>query len=69
MITGKPYCRGFSECVRVLKPNGVLILKWADTHISTSDLIKAIGAYPLFGHRSGKKMNTHWLAFMKEDKP
>ena len=55
--------------MRVLKPNGVLILKWADTHISTSDLIKAIGAYPLFGHRSGKKMNTHWLAFMKEDKP
>lgn len=57
---------GFSECMRVLKPTGVLILKWADTHISTPDLIKAIGTTPLFGHRSGKKMNTHWLAFMKE---
>ena len=56
---------GFSECMRVLKPNGVLILKWADTHISTPDLIKAIGITPLFGHRSGKKMNTHWMAFMK----
>ena len=20
---------------------------------------------PLFGHRSGKNMNTHWLCFMK----
>lgn len=56
---------GFSECMRVLKPYGVLIFKWADTHISTRELINAIGEEPLFGHRSGKKMNTHWLAFMK----
>ena len=27
--------------------------------------IKAIGHDPLFGHRSGKNMNTHWLCFMK----
>jgi len=57
--------KGFSECMRVLKPNGTLILKWADTSISTRDLINAIGHEPLFGHRSGKKMGTHWLAFMK----
>lgn len=56
---------GFSECMRVLKPNGTLILKWADTSISTRDLINAIGQEPLFGHRSGKKMGTHWLTFMK----
>lgn len=23
------------------------------------------GQEPLFGHRSGKKMNTHWMCFMK----
>ena len=23
---------------------------------------------PLFGHRSGKNMNTHWLCFMKPEK-
>ena len=55
---------GFKECMRVLKPEGVLILKWADTSVSTPDLIKIIGQ-PLFGHRSGKKMGTHWLTFMK----
>lgn len=57
--------KGFSECMRVLKPRGTLILKWADTSISTRDLINAIGQDPLFGHRSGKKMGTHWLTFMK----
>ena len=25
----------------------------------------AIGKEPLFGHRSGKKSNTHWACFMK----
>jgi hypothetical protein len=28
---------------------------------------KAIGYQPLFGHHSGKKMNTNWLCFMKEE--
>lgn len=56
---------GFAECMRVLKPDGVLIFKWSDISISTRDVIKAIGQEPLFGHRSGKKMNTHWMCFMK----
>lgn len=56
---------GFKECMRVLKPDGVLVMKWADTSVSTPELIKIIGQ-PLFGHRSGKKMGTHWLTFMKE---
>jgi hypothetical protein len=57
---------GFNECMRVLKEDGVLILKWSETQISTRQLINAIGGEkPLFGHHSGKKMNTHWLCFMK----
>ena len=56
---------GFRECMRVLKPNGVLIFKWSDISISTRDVIKVIGQEPLFGHRSGRKMNTHWMCFMK----
>lgn len=56
---------GFAECMRVLRPDGVLILKWSDISITTRQLINAIGQEPLFGHRSGKKMNTHWLTFMK----
>lgn len=56
---------GFQECMRVLRENGVLIFKWSDISISTRDIINVIGQEPLFGHRSGKKMNTHWMTFMK----
>jgi SAM-dependent methyltransferase len=56
---------GFHECMRVLKPNGVLIFKWNETQIYTSEIIKVVGVEPLFGHISGKKSNTHWMCFMK----
>ena len=56
---------GFNECMRVLKPNGTLIFKWSEIQIPTADVIKAIGMKPLFGHISGRKMNTHWMTFMK----
>jgi ubiquinone/menaquinone biosynthesis C-methylase UbiE len=58
---------GFNECMRVLKPNGTLIFKWSETQINTADVIAAIGQEPLFGHKSGMKMKTHWMTFMKED--
>ena len=57
--------QGFSECMRVLKPNGTLIFKWSDVQVTTREVIDAIGMEPLYGHRSGKKANTHWMAFMK----
>jgi ubiquinone/menaquinone biosynthesis C-methylase UbiE len=57
---------GFNECMRVLKPNGTMIFKWSDFEIPTADVISAIGHKPLFGHRSGRKMKTHWMTFMKE---
>ena len=57
--------KGFKECMRVLKPGGVLVFKWSDISISTREIIKVMGQEPLFGHRSGKKMNTHWMCFMK----
>lgn len=56
---------GFSECMRVLKPGGVLIFKWSDISVSTREIIDVIGKEPLFGHRSGRKMNTHWMTYMK----
>lgn len=58
---------GFTECMRVLKPDGVLIFKWCDVTYTTKEVIEAIGQEPLFGHRSGKKMNTHWMCYMKLD--
>lgn len=56
---------GFWECMRVLKPYGTLIFKWSEVQIPTRKVIDAIGLEPLFGHRSGKAMNTHWLCYMK----
>lgn len=62
----KPMIRkGFNECMRVLRVGGVLIFKWSDISVSTREILNVIGTEPLFGHRSGKKMNTHWLCFMK----
>ena len=64
----KPMIRkGFEECMRVLKVGGVLVFKWSDVSVSTREILNVIGQEPLFGHRSGKKMNTHWMCFMKFD--
>ena len=57
--------KGFSECFRVLKPNGTLIFKWSETQFPLKDILKLTDEKPLFGHRSGKKMQTHWVTFMK----
>jgi hypothetical protein len=58
---------GFAECMRVLGDYGVLIFKWSEVQIPLKKVLQAIGDEyePLFGHRSGKNMNTHWMAFMK----
>lgn len=56
---------GFQECMRVLDNYGVLIFKWSEVQIPLREVLKAIKCEPLFGHRSGKHNNTHWLCFMK----
>lgn len=56
---------GFRECMRVLKPDSVLIFKWSEYNIPANKVWKAIGEKPLFGHHSGKKSNTFWGCFMK----
>jgi len=58
---------GFSECFRVLKPNGILIFKWCEYSIKISDVLKLTNQKPLFGHRVGKRLNTHWVCFMKDE--
>ena len=57
---------GFEECWRVLKPNGTLIFKWSEVDIKVKDVLSVIPHEPLYGHRSGKHMTTHWMAFIKE---
>ena len=56
---------GFSECMRVLKPNGTLIFKWNEQEIPVSKILKVIAHQPLYGHKSGKLQKTHWMAFIK----
>lgn len=56
---------GFCECMRVLKPDGVLIFKWSEHDIPAQKVWDAIGQKPLFGHHSGKKSQTFWGCFMK----
>lgn len=56
---------GFSECLRVLDDDGVLIFKWNETQVSIKEVIELAPIAPLFGHLSGRKGLTHWLAFMK----
>lgn len=57
---------GFSECFRVLKPNGTLIFKWNEDQIPVSDILALSDHRPLYGHRSGRASKTHWIAFIKE---
>lgn len=56
---------GFAECWRVLRPYGTLIFKWNEYQIPVKKVIAAIGKEPLYGHKSGKKSLTLWLAFVK----
>lgn len=53
---------GFEECMRVLKPNGILIFKWNEQQIKLKDVLNKIKFKPLFGDRRSK---TIWCVFMK----
>lgn len=55
--------KGFSECLRVLKPNGTLIFKWNEEQIKLSEILPLFSQKPILGNRRAK---THWLVFMKE---
>lgn len=59
---------GFAECFRVLRPEGTLIFKWAESDHPVSEILKLTPHRPLFGHRSGKSSATHWVAFLKQNR-
>ncbi len=54
--------QGFCECMRVLRPNGVLVFKWGEEQVTTGQILDLSDYKPLFGHRRGK---TVFLVFMK----
>tara|TARA_R100001463_G_scaffold132751_1_gene193638 strand:- start:792 stop:1265 length:474 start_codon:yes stop_codon:yes gene_type:complete len=57
--------QGFKECFRVLKPNGTLIFKWNEVQFPVKEVLKLTDKKPLYGHKSGKRMQTHWICFIK----
>ena len=57
--------KGFAECFRVLKPNGTLIFKWGSKDIPLREILELTPERPLYGHKSGKRATTHWVAFIK----
>ena len=56
--------KGFEECIRVLKKNGILIFKWNEQQIKLKEILEIIDFQPLFGNKRDK---THWLVFMKNN--
>jgi SAM-dependent methyltransferase len=60
--------KGFKECFRVLKPRGILIFKWCEVEIPLSRILELAPEKPLFGHRTGRRENTHWVTFIKDEK-
>jgi len=61
--------KGFSECFRVLRPEGTLIFKWNEYDVPVAEVLALTPEKPLYGHRSGKNSKTHWIAFLKPNAP
>lgn len=45
---------GFRECMRVLRPNGVLVFKWCEEQIPAKDVLKLFDTRPIVGDQRGK---------------
>ncbi len=61
--------RGFAECFRVLKNEGTLIFKWNEADIPVSQILELTPEQPLVGNRCGKNAQSHWIVFLKQNKP
>jgi ubiquinone/menaquinone biosynthesis C-methylase UbiE len=58
--------KGFSECFRVLRPEGTLIFKWNERDIPVSQILELTTERPLIGNRCGRSAQSHWLVFLKQ---
>ena len=60
--------KGFTECWRVLKGQGVLVFKWSEPEIKLAEVLALFPERPLFGNRGvDRHGGTHWMLFMKGD--
>jgi len=56
---------GIAELFRVLKPEGVFILKWCEVSKKIDEILKLFPYPPMFGTRTGQANKTHWIVFIK----
>jgi 23S rRNA G2069 N7-methylase RlmK/C1962 C5-methylase RlmI len=56
---------GMAELFRVLKSEGIFILKWSDSTVKVDEVLKLAPYKPMFGTRTGQSNNTHWICFIK----
>lgn len=56
---------GIKQCFRVLKNDGFFILKWCENDKKIDEIIKLCPYPPLFGTKTGKANNNHWIVFIK----
>jgi len=57
--------KGFCECFRVLRPDGVLVFKWCEYEIPLRDVLSLTDVKPLVGNKKPKTSQTHWVTFIK----
>lgn len=57
--------KGFSECFRVLKPDGTMIFKWNEHDVKVDEILALCDVKPLFGNRCGRLSKSHWIVFIK----
>ena len=65
----KDLSKGFKELYRVLKPEGVFILKWCENTIPVDEVLKLSPYPPMFGSNTKSKGHTanYWILFIKYD--
>jgi len=56
---------GINKLFRVLKTEGVFILKWCEQSRNIKKVIKLFPYKPLFGTQTGQKTKTYWICFIK----
>ena len=63
--------KGFSECFRVLRPNGTLIFKWCDSYKSLKTVLQLSPEKPIFSHKTisrSRSKYTYFVVFIKGEK-
>lgn len=54
--------KGFEECFRVMRQNGVLVFKWSTVDIPMEEVLRCSPYKPLLGDKRG---HTRWIIFIK----